>query len=198
VGDPIGSRLYELRTTDSGRSWTKTPAQRSPILEDGEAFFASSGSNTVLLPDGRRLAATGGGRSRLLDDGVSTPLPLRQGGNSTGANSLAAWRRGRKLIVVGGDFTRDRDTAGTCTRSIDGGRHWQTPITALNGYRSAVTHLSRQRLLACGTSGVDLSVDGGKHWKAVSREGFHVTAKAKKGRLVLLAGSGGRIGIYNP
>jgi len=198
VGDPIGSRLYELRTTDSGRSWTKTPALRSPILEDGEAFFASSGSNTVLLADGRRLAVTGGRRSRLIDEDIITELPLRQGGTSTGANSLAAYGHGRKLIVVGGDFSKDRDTSGTCALSRNRGRSWHPPGKGLKGYRSSVVYLDRKQLLACGTSGVDLSTDAGMHWKAVSREGFHVTAKAKKGRLVLLAGSGGRIGIYNP
>jgi len=198
VGDPLGGRLYELRTADSGRSWTRTPTQRSPILEEGEAFFASSGSNAVLLPDGRRLAVTGGRRSRFLDDDRLTELPLRQGGTSTGANSLAAWGRGKRMVAVGGDFAKDRDTTGTTALSRNGGRSWKAPVSGLKGYRSSVIYLGRRQLLACGTSGIDLSSDNGMHWKEVSREGFHVCAKARHGRLVLLAGAGGRIGIYRP
>lgn len=198
VGDPIGGRLYELRTTDSGLSWTRTPSQRSPSLEDGEAFFASSGSNAQLLPDGRRLAVTGGRRSRLIDDVRLMDIPLRQGGASTGANSMAVWGRGKRMVIVGGDFTKDRDTTGTCTLSTDGGRHWHAPATGLNGYRSSVAFLSKQRLMACGTSGIDLSTDGGKHWREISKEGFHVCGKARNGNLVLLAGSGGRIALYKP
>jgi photosystem II stability/assembly factor-like uncharacterized protein len=198
VGDPIGGRLYELRTTDSGRSWTRIPAERSPVLATGEAFFASSGSNTYLMPDGRRLASTGGQRSRLIADGRLTDLPIRQGGASTGANSLAIWGAGKRMAVVGGDFAKDRDTTGTCALSSDGGSSWHVPATGLKGYRSSVTFLSKRRLLACGTSGIDLSTDGGMHWRELSKEGFHVCGKAKKGSLTLLAGSGGRIALYKP
>ena len=198
VGDPIGGRLYELRTTDSGRSWIRTPPLRSPSLEDDEAFFASSGSNAQLLPDGRRLAVTGGRRARFLDDDRLRELPMRQGGTSTGANSLAAWGRGRRLAAVGGDFSKDRDTTGTSSLSRNRGRSWHVPKTGPNGYRSSVVFLGRSQLLACGTSGINLSTDGGRHWTEVSREGFHVCAKAKQGRLVLLAGAGGRIGRYKP
>lgn len=196
VGDPIGGRLYELRTADSGRSWTRTPTRRSTLLEEGEAFFASSGSNALLLPDGSRLAVTGGRRSRFLDDDRISELPLRQGGTSTGANSLAAWGRGKRLAIVGGDFSKDSDTTGTCTLTRNRGRSWYAPERGLNGYRSSVVYLHRRQLLACGTSGIDLSTDGGMHWKKLSRDGFHVCAKAKHGRLVLLAGSGGRIGLF--
>ncbi|NDC76396.1 MAG: oxidoreductase [Chitinophagia bacterium] len=198
VGDPLGGRLYELRTVDSGRSWTRTPAQQSPVLEDGEAFFASSGSNALLLPEGRRLAVTGGRRSRFLDDDRLRELPLRQGGTSTGANSLTAWGRGKRMVAVGGDFAKDRDTTGTSAISRNGGRSWHTPETGPNGYRSSVVYLGPRQLIACGTSGIDLSTDGGMHWKELSREGFHACAKAKQGRLVLLAGSGGRIARYTP
>lgn len=198
VGDPIDGRLYELRTADSGRSWTKTPPKRSPILEKGEAFFASSGSNTVLLSNGKRLAVTGGQRSRLLVDNKSTELPLLQGGTSTGANSMAAWGRGRRLVVVGGDFSKDKDVIGTAAVSRNRGRSWQVPEAGLNGYRSSVQFVDRMLLLSCGTSGIDGSTDGGMHWKPISQQGFHVCAKAKTGRLVLLAGSGGRIGLYKP
>jgi hypothetical protein len=56
-----------------------------------------------------------------------------------------------------------------------------------------VIYISRDTLLACGTSGVDLSVDGGMNWALISSESFHVCQSAKKGKAVFLAGSNGRI-----
>jgi hypothetical protein len=47
--------------------------------------------------------------------------------------------------------------------------------------------------LACGTSGVDISKDRGNNWELISKDGFHVVQKAKKGNTVFLAGSNGRI-----
>jgi hypothetical protein len=40
---------------------------------------------------------------------------------------------------------------------------------------------------------VDISSDGGMNWRLVTRDGFHVCGKAKKGKSVFLAGSNGRI-----
>lgn len=198
VGDPIDGRLYELRTTDAGRSWQRIPATHSPILSDGEAFFAASGTNAALLPNGQRLALSGGRRSRLLAGHQLHDLPLQQGSNSTGGNSLAMEASGQQLIAVGGDFSRDRDTSGTCALSTDGGMTWQVPLKGLNGYRSCVSFIDSRQVVACGTSGVDASSDGGRQWKSVSQEGFHVCSKAKHGQLVLLAGTGGRIARYKP
>ncbi|MFI5155563.1 MAG: oxidoreductase, partial [Chitinophagales bacterium] len=61
------------------------------------------------------------------------------------------------------------------------------------GYRSAVAYLDANRLIACGTSGIDISEDGGKNWKLISREAYHVCKKAKKGNTIFLAGPMGKI-----
>ena len=40
--------------------------------------------------------------------------------------------------------------------------------------------------------------DGGKTWSKINDDGYNVCRKAKHGKLVLLAGNGGKIGILRP
>jgi len=53
--------------------------------------------------------------------------------------------------------------------------------------------LNQTELVACGTSGVDLSHDGGVHWENISKESFHVVQKSAKGNAVFLAGGNGKL-----
>jgi photosystem II stability/assembly factor-like uncharacterized protein len=126
---------------------------------------------------------------------------MRQGGQSTGANSVAVWQKGKRkarIVVVGGDFSKDTLQAGNCIISTDKGKTWQPPRTAPKGYRSSVEFLDADKLITCGTSGVDISNDGGINWKNISPEGFHVCRKAKSGTAVFLAGSNGRVARWEP
>ena len=197
IGDPIGGRLYALRTADFGKSWARIAPQELPALEEGEAFFASSGTNIRLLKDGSYVAVTGGKRSRLLHTNGIGELPLLAGGQSTGANAIAVWQKGKKpsMVVVGGDFAKDTLREANCSLSDDKGVSWNPPQIAPAGYRSCVEFISRGKLIACGTSGVDLSTDGGMTWKNLTKEGYHVCRKAPNGNRVYLAGSGGRIAV---
>lgn len=194
VGDPIDEKLYAVETTDNGRHWQRVDPAKLPSLEDGEAFFASSGGNVMLYDNSSFGAVTGGVSSRWLTTAGSVRLPLQQGRQSTGANAVAAGYNGR-LVVVGGDFANDKRTDSTCAVSIDGGKTWLIPTIGLNGYRSSVTHLGNGRFLACGTSGVDISEDGGMHWRLVTGEGFHVSTHSKCGKRNYLAGSNGRVAV---
>lgn len=205
IGDPLTGEnaTYLLTTTDGGRHWNRrvAPELQPQLLQGGEAMFASSGTNLVVVRmpgrSGRNTVAyivTGGKASSFIHTQKpgKTPLPLQQGKESTGANSIAAWDQ-RTVVVVGGDFMNDKDTTGNACLSNDGGQTWQTPLRPPHGYRSCVAFLSQKELIACGTSGVDLSADGGMNWNLLSKEGFHVCQKARKGTAVFLAGSNGRI-----
>jgi hypothetical protein len=94
---------------------------------------------------------------------------------------------------VGGDFKKDTSSYKNCIWSDDKGKHWNSPETPPHGYRSCVEFITAEKLITCGTSGVDISEDSGKHWKLVSSESFHVCRKAKTGKSVFLAGANGRI-----
>ncbi len=190
IGDPIDQRVYLSKTSDQGNTWKRLESN-DYANKDGEAFFASSGTNIKLV--GTHIAFVSGGKSsRLFYSKKWYDIPLLQGKESTGGNSIAV--NHGDAVVVGGDFSKDTITAGNCVL-INLGKDliFTQPQTAPHGYRSCVIYLSKNVLVACGTSGVDLSKDGGKNWELISKESFHVVQKAKKGESVYLAGSNGRI-----
>lgn len=197
VGDPVGGRVFLASTSDGGETWKDWEDHR-PAADSGEAFFAASGSNIRLYENGRYLLASGGKRSRLFSNNGVIDLPLLQGKESTGANSLdvyeSANRKPTKLMVVtGGDFTNDSLTDRNCFYSTDGGRSWKAPKEPPHGYRSCVEYLSKDDLLSCGLNGVDYSSNGGKNWQLIAQEGFNVCKIARLGTAVFLAGNNGKI-----
>lgn len=205
IGDPLPGtqQMYRLYTHNKGKTWHRDLDQGNNhfLLSEGEAMFASSGTNLVLLRPFMHHArmndayiVTGGKVSSFIRtlSGSKSRLPMVQGKESTGANSIAAWDA-MHLIITGGDFANDQDTTGNAYLSSDGGKTWQRPAVPPFGYRSGVTYIDANRLIACGTSGIDLSIDGGREWKSISKESFHVCQKAKEGNAVFLAGKNGRI-----
>lgn len=204
VGDPIKNKIFYAKTFDGGDSWIK-PSKKElkyvPIVPDGEAMFASSGTNIAITnysKDAPWLVVTGGTKSRLkdfLNHSFNDSLPLLQGFSSAGANSIAFNNKIQKGVIVGGDFAHDTISRFNCILIAfeNGNRTYTTPIVNPHGYRSCVIYLDNETLITCGTSGIDISNDGGIHWEQVSKESFHVVQKAKNGRTVYLAGGRGRI-----
>lgn len=194
IGDPIGTAIFFSYTKDQGETWNTTNNETLVnllVAREGEAFFAASGTNIESI--GNHFALVSGGKSsRLLLVNKWYDLPIIQGKESTGANSIAIYDK--KAVIVGGDFARDTVSSGNCVFFNIGGKiKFRQPATPPHGYRSCVIFLNRKKLLTCGTSGVDISKDGGRNWQLISKEGYHVCQKAKKGKAVFLAGGGGRI-----
>jgi hypothetical protein len=198
LGDPVNGRFFVARSFDGGESWHEIPVKELPAADSGEACFASSGTNVRKLDREGACFVSGGLRSRLFIRDKRIDLPVLQGRETTGANSVAVeddrkLHGGKNLIVVGGDFSRDSSREKNCALTHDGGETWLVPVVAPHGYRSCVEYTGKDQLICCGTSGVDVSVDGGMRWQLISTESFHVCRKAKKGKAVFLAGSGGRV-----
>ena len=207
IGDPIDGHLFILTTNNKGASWEKIPNDFfKSDLNNGEAFFASSNSNLIHL--GKELVfVTGGLSSRLWKNGVAEALPLLQGTSSTGANSIAISPNEKNIVIVGGDFANDK----LAKQNIVGYQLFQTRKSALkdlsttqlilkqlalsnpNGYKSSVEFIDNNRLITCGTSGVDLSKDKGASWEKISDLSFHIAKKHPTKKGAYLAGSGGRI-----
>ncbi|WP_165917192.1 WD40/YVTN/BNR-like repeat-containing protein [Flaviaesturariibacter aridisoli] len=199
VGDPIGGRLFILRTFDEGETWQEVPFDHRPAVDSGEAMFASSGTNVRVLDRDEAVLITGGRRSRALVRHEAIVLPLVQGLESTGANSIAVQdfrtrKGGKHMIVVGGDFTKAAQDSLNCFYSNNRGRSWVAPDVPPHGYRSCVEYLSKKSAVACGLNGVDISYDGGRSWTWISKEGFQVCRKAKKGTALFFAGGNGKVG----
>jgi photosystem II stability/assembly factor-like uncharacterized protein len=199
VGDPINGKFFIARTFDGGNTWQDIPADKLPPAEAGEGCFASSGTNIRALDRDEACFISGGLRSRFFWKGNPIDLPIVQGKESTGANSIAVRDNKKRknseyFVVVGGDFAADSIIAKNCFITKDGGKSWVAPVSAPHGYRSCVEFISNQKMITCGTSGVDVSTDSGMNWQLVTKEGFHVCRKAKKGSTVFLAGGGGKIG----
>ncbi len=199
IGDPIDGRFFITRTFNGGNSWQDIPFDKRPVADSGEACFAASGTNIRILDTDEAVFVSGGLRSRLFTKNEPTPLPIVQGKETTGANSVAIWdnkklKGGKKMIVVGGDFSADTSRVKNCFYSNDGGLTWNEPLVSPHGYRSCVEYYSKTEAFACGLNGVDRSIDGGKTWVWISKEGFHVCRASKLGGALYFAGSNGKVG----
>ncbi|CAN5564089.1 YCF48-related protein [soil metagenome] len=200
IGDPINEKMFVAHTFDKGETWHKDSFP--PALSQGEAMFASSGTNikSVYKTFFSKAIVTGGNKSSIifLPDNpkvanLTIPLPILQGKESTGANSLAVFKK--RMFIVGGDFANDKDTTRNSLLSNNSGKTWRQPTIPPHGYRSCIEYITKDKLITCGTSGVDISNDGGMNWELISTKSFHVCQKAKKGNKVFLAGGNGKIAI---
>ena len=193
IGDPIDTKFFIARTFDGGQTWRQIPIENCPVADSGEACFASSGTNVRALAKAEACFVSGGLRSRLFIRDERIDLPILQGKQSTGANSVAVKNK-KTSIVVGGDFTTKDSTEKNCFITNDGGKTWMAPVVAPHGYRRCVEYIGRNNWVSCGLNGVDYSNDNGKTWSLISKESFHVCRKAKDGKSIFFAGVDGQIG----
>ncbi|MER3497244.1 MAG: oxidoreductase [Chitinophagaceae bacterium] len=199
IGDPVEGRFFVARTFDGGSNWMEVPLNNRPVADSGEACFAASGTNVRALDRDEAVFVSGGLKSRMFIRDAVIPLPVIQGKETAGANSVAVYdynkrKGGKRMMVVGGDFSNDSLTENNCFYTTNRGKTWQAPKIPPHGYRSCVEYLSKEDVLACGLNGVDYSANGGKTWTWISKEGFHVCRIAKFGPSVFLAGSNGKVG----
>lgn len=199
IGDPVDGRFFMAKTKDGGNSWTELPAAERPLADSGEAFFASSGTNVRYLYNKSIILASGGKNSRVFFNKETFAVPMTKGKETAGTNSVAVYDNYRrngsnKMIIVGGDFTKDTLIDNNCYVSNNAGKSWERPKIPPHGYRSCVEFLDKDNIVTCGLNGVDYSFNGGKDFYLISKEGFHVSRFAKVGNTVYLAGGNGKIG----
>jgi hypothetical protein len=193
IGDPIDGKFFIARTFDGGNKWQPVPFNNLPLADSGEACFASSGTNIRKLNKKEAVFVSGGLSSHIFIKDKKILLPLLQGKESTGANSVAVKNK-NMFIAVGGDFNTKDSTEKNCIISVNGGTSFTEPQTKPHGYRSCIEYVSGKTWITCGLSGVDISEDDGNNFRLISKDSFHVCRKAKKGKAVFFAGGNGRIG----
>lgn len=195
VGDPISGKLFIAQTSDGRQTWTQKNDDKNFKTQEGEACFASSGSNIVMTSKRSFSGITGGMVSHFYNKKRVAILPMQSGKQSTGANSLAI--NGKKVMIAGGDFTKKDNNDRIIAFSRNGGRTFHNLATQPAGYRSCVVYMQKKSWLTCGLNGVDITNDDGRTWHKISEDGFHVASKAKSGSAIFLAGSNGRIAKLN-
>nr|WP_121271491.1 YCF48-related protein [Pedobacter schmidteae] len=197
-GDPIFHKMQLLQTKDGGQNWNDISANVKFEITPGEAGFAASGTTIKAMPGGSTWIATGGAKAHIYfsNNYARTwkrfACPIVQGESSTGTFSMA-FNTQKEGVVVGGNYLKDKENLNNVLLTKDGGRSWHKPIQPVGGYRSGVAYISSSFLIATGSSGTDVSRDGGLNWGTISDLNFNVVQKAKKGKLVLLAGNKGNI-----
>ncbi|MEQ1554444.1 MAG: YCF48-related protein [Ferruginibacter sp.] len=194
IGDPIKSEFFIAKTKDEGETWQEENYYRRPLADSGEACFASSGTNICVLQNKEIVFVSGGLSSHFYKNNVAFKIPILQGKESTGANSIAS-KNNKFMIIVGGDFTTKDETVKNCIITKDAGNNWYIPTNPPTGYRSCIEYITAKKWITCGLNGVDITYNDGNDFNNISKESFHTCKRAKKGNAVYLVGNNGKIGV---
>ncbi|MDY3562234.1 glycosyl hydrolase [Gemmata sp. JC673] len=176
-GDPVNGRFQLLTTADGGATWEPLPEKARPEALAGEGAFAASGTCLIARGEKDVWFCTGGAKVarafHSTDRGQTwtvVELPLLAGSASAGAFGLA-FRDRDHGVIVGGDYRKPDDTAGTVAVTSDGGKTWAAVKKPLP-FRSAVAW-AKDRWVAVGTSGAEVSRDDGATWAPLDREKYN-------------------------
>jgi photosystem II stability/assembly factor-like uncharacterized protein len=180
LSDPVDGRFVLIVTDDGGATWVPLPEKSRPEALPKEGAFAASGTCLVTRGESDVWFCTGGARTtrvfRSTDRGKSwnvSETPLRAGIESAGVFSIA-FRDDRNGVIVGGDYRKPDGTDATCAVTTDGGKTWK-PVENPPPFRSGVAW-AKDRWVAVGTSGSDVSGDAGTSWKPLDRERYNSVA----------------------
>ena len=202
LGDPIKNKFLLLETNDGGETWN--PFKDPPDALPGEASFAASGTCLKVLKYFIGIVS-GGTNARFINFNITLgswqydPLPIVHHKASQGAFSFALGKG--RCLFVGGDYADDRktDSVAAYAQSRLDATLMYTPIKkGPLGFQSGIEYIFGNTFLSTGTPGSNITTNGGQTWKQIDATSYNVCRKAKHGKLVLLAGNGGKIGIFKP
>jgi len=201
LGDPINGKFVLLETINGGESWNIF--KNDPNALPGEAAFAASG--TCLRFDNDAISIVTGGkfcRELVLytqyyptDWSINNVL-IKHGKPTQGAFSIS----GTSRVIVGGDYKNDHSTDSVAQYYSYNGTYAGGSIslskTPPSGFQSCVEWISGNTYLSTGTPGSNITTDNGETWVKIDSLSYNVCRKAKRGKLVLLAGSNGKIAVF--
>lgn len=210
-GDPINGRMLALYTKDGGKSWKEM--ENTPLMNEGEASFAASGTSIQCFGKRKVVVAVGGTTSRLcLSRNMgrswhSIPTPMLATSSSTGVFSFVSEPAKGYWFVAGGDYRNDTLRRNNFFYSTDAGKNWKAPHTTTRGYRECLALLydvytkkmgGLKAMFAVGPSGIDISVDYGVNWQQLfDDKGFHVARTDRKQQHIFVAGANGKLAIIS-
>jgi photosystem II stability/assembly factor-like uncharacterized protein len=180
LSDPVDGRFHLIVTDNGGATWAPLPEKSRPVALPKEGAFAASGTCLVTRGQNDVWFCTGGARAARVfhsaDRGKTWTVgetPLLAGLESAGAFSIA-FRDRDHGVIVGGDYRKPDSTEATGAVTADGGKTWKLIEKPLP-FRSGVAW-AKDRWVAVGTSGSDVSVDDGASWKPLDRERYNSVA----------------------
>lgn len=206
LSDPIQGKFMVYVTANKGNTWHLLDTALAPKIPQGESAFAASGSSIQWIDNNSFAFVSGGVRSNLYCYQFSTKewqvfhLPIIQGSSAQGAFTFCKIKKQgiTYLAIVGGDYTNDslsQMNTGFCLVQM---KPLSVKLVANQlSYRSSVIELSPNYLLVTGSNGTGTTYTNNnaiKLGKSIG-PGFHVAAKSKDGKLVVLAGSKGRLSL---
>jgi photosystem II stability/assembly factor-like uncharacterized protein len=206
IGDSIDNKFQILTTSDGGKTWVKVPEHALPPALASEGAFAGSGTNIAALTPGRSsndawIGTGAGPKCRVLHTGdrgktwtiADTPIAAS---NSAGIFSVA-FRDKNHGVIVGGDYSKEKDAVDNAAITSDGGKTWT--LVKISGFRSVVRYVpgTKMSLVAVGPQGSDTSDDDGKTWAPLASPatiaGFHTFSFAPNAKTGFAAGGRGVI-----
>jgi hypothetical protein len=200
LGDPIKGKFVLMETTDAGETWH--PFNNPPDALPGEAAFAASGTCLRFKSNNIQIASGGSHSRKITLEKVFSVnskwsyenLPFPNSKPSQGAFSVDDG------VYVGGDYANDKRTDSVACYTT---MYYAQMIVVTDkasgpaGFQSCVEDLYYPgTYLSTGTPGSNLTTDGGKTWTKIDNASYNVCRKARNGKLVLLAGDHGRLGIF--
>lgn len=142
---------------------------------------------------------------------TSTRLPLATGtgGGAFSLSVLDGDERIHHAVVVGGDYGKPAERAGTAAYWDETEKRWTAATQPPGGYRSAVEiepdsatveNHDHARWIAVGPNGSDISSDGGKTWEPLEHAPAGTPKAGEWNALSLpwVVGPHGRIAKFNP
>jgi len=185
LSDPVKGQFQLIATADGGTNWQRLSGTNLPPALPNEGAFAASG--TCLVTHGKQDVwfCTGGAKTARVfhshDRGRNWTVgntPILAGTESAGIFSIA-FRDPNHGIIVGGDYRKPNDPGATAAITSDGGKA-RTLIDKPFAYRSGVAW-AKDRWIAVGTSGSNVSQDDGATWKPLDDKNYNSVAFTSTG-----------------
>jgi photosystem II stability/assembly factor-like uncharacterized protein len=180
LGDPVKGQFQLIVTDDGGTHWQPLSGINLPPALPKEGAFAASG--TCLVTHGKNDVwfCTGSAKTARVfhshDRGQNwtvSQTPLVAGAESAGIFSIAL-RDANHGMIVGGDYRKPTDPGATAAITADGGKTW-TLLDRPFPFRSSVAW-AKDRWVAVGTSGSNISQDDGATWKPLDHLNYNSVA----------------------
>ena len=195
-GDPIENCFCIIKTIDGGKTWNKTPCEKLPKLEEGEAAFAASNS-TINVYKNNTWIFSGGKKSRVFfskDKGETWTVfetPIVQGQAMTGIFTADFYNE-KIGFVSGGNYEKLNQNFQNKAITFDGGKTWK--LVAENagfGYASCVQFVPKSNgkdIVSIGVNGLFYSNDFGNSWKQFSTDSTLYTIRFIDSKTAVAAG----------